>query len=234
MANSVRQGLLVKYHFTPKVGPICPTCALLSRLLLIFLTGPLSRRRGRRRRTCAARTSGEYAPQLVLPPDPSSRHQRLLVFSAMATAGLLAPAREAAELNPCAPAATRMSPPVHRPSQERVGELGPDCHERGRAQPRLPLQAADHHAMWQGARPRLDVDEAGGSACAGSRPAAARAPGGGVHYRRQLLPRVPNALGEGPKTLGEAFPECNTRGRASGDASHGKEAFPECIWPAGR
>jgi hypothetical protein len=29
------------------------------------------------------------------------------------------------------------------------------------------------------------------------------------HYRRQLLPRV-------------------TRGRASGDASHGKEAFPEC------
>jgi hypothetical protein len=48
------------------------------------------------------------------------------------------------------------------------------------------------------------------------------------HYRRRLLPRVPNALGEGPKTLGEAFPECNTRGRASGDASHGKEAFPEC------
>jgi hypothetical protein len=32
----------------------------------------------------------------------------------------------------------------------------------------------------------------------------------------------------GPKTLGEAFPECNTRGRASGDASHGKVAFLEC------
>jgi hypothetical protein len=48
------------------------------------------------------------------------------------------------------------------------------------------------------------------------------------HYRRQLLPRVPNALGEGAKTLGEAFPECNTRGRASGDASHGEETFPEC------
>jgi hypothetical protein len=43
-----------------------------------------------------------------------------------------------------------------------------------------------------------------------------------------LLPRVPNALGEGAKTLGEAFPECNTRGRASGDASHGEEVFPEC------
>jgi disease resistance protein RPM1 len=47
------------------------------------------------------------------------------------------------------------------------------------------------------------------------------------HYRSRLLPRVPNALGEGAATLGEAFPECNTRGRASEDASHGKEAFPE-------
>jgi hypothetical protein len=48
------------------------------------------------------------------------------------------------------------------------------------------------------------------------------------HYKRQLLPRVSNALEEGAKTLGEAFPECNTRGRASGDAPHGEEAFPEC------
>jgi hypothetical protein len=32
----------------------------------------------------------------------------------------------------------------------------------------------------------------------------------------------------GTETLGEAFPECNTLGRASGDTSHGKEVFPEC------
>jgi hypothetical protein len=42
------------------------------------------------------------------------------------------------------------------------------------------------------------------------------------HYGRHMLPQMPNALVEGTKTLGEAFPECNTRGRASGDASHGK------------
>jgi hypothetical protein len=43
-----------------------------------------------------------------------------------------------------------------------------------------------------------------------------------------MLPRVPQALGEEAKTLGEAFPECNTRGRASGEAAHGEELFPEC------
>jgi hypothetical protein len=48
------------------------------------------------------------------------------------------------------------------------------------------------------------------------------------HYRRRRLPRVYLALGEEGKTLGEAFPECNTRGRGSGDASHGKDVFPEC------
>jgi hypothetical protein len=42
------------------------------------------------------------------------------------------------------------------------------------------------------------------------------------------LPRVTNALGEDPKTLGEGFPECNTRGRPTGEAVHGEEAFPEC------
>jgi hypothetical protein len=45
-----------------------------------------------------------------------------------------------------------------------------------------------------------------------------------IHYGRRRLPRVTNTLGEGTKTLGEGFPECNTRGRPSGDASHG-EAF---------
>jgi hypothetical protein len=49
-----------------------------------------------------------------------------------------------------------------------------------------------------------------------------------MHYRSHLLPRVPQALGEEPKALGEAFPESNTRGRASGDAAHGEELFPEC------
>jgi hypothetical protein len=41
------------------------------------------------------------------------------------------------------------------------------------------------------------------------------------------------ALGEGPITLGEAFPECNTRGRASGGASHGEEAFPSVVLALG-
>jgi hypothetical protein len=49
-----------------------------------------------------------------------------------------------------------------------------------------------------------------------------------IHYRSHPLPRVPQALGEELKTLGEAFPECNTRGRASGEAAHGEELFPEC------
>jgi hypothetical protein len=43
-----------------------------------------------------------------------------------------------------------------------------------------------------------------------------------------MLPQVPNALGEGSKTLGGDFPECNTGGRATGDASHSEEGFPEC------
>jgi hypothetical protein len=54
------------------------------------------------------------------------------------------------------------------------------------------------------------------------------------------LPRVTNALGEDPKTLGEGFPECNTRGRLPGKRFTGKrpspsaksralgETFPEC------
>jgi hypothetical protein len=42
-----------------------------------------------------------------------------------------------------------------------------------------------------------------------------------AHYGSQWLPRVPVALGE-------AFPECNTRGRGSGEATHGEQAFPEC------
>jgi hypothetical protein len=49
-----------------------------------------------------------------------------------------------------------------------------------------------------------------------------------LHYRSHLLPRVPQALGEEPKTLVEAFPECNTRRRAFGEAAHGEELFPEC------
>jgi hypothetical protein len=48
------------------------------------------------------------------------------------------------------------------------------------------------------------------------------------HYGSMSLPRVSNALGEDPKTLGEGFPECNTRGRPTGEAVHGEEAFPEC------
>jgi hypothetical protein len=47
------------------------------------------------------------------------------------------------------------------------------------------------------------------------------------HYGGPLLPRVSNALGEDPKTLGEDFPDYNTRGSTTGDASHEKETFPE-------
>jgi hypothetical protein len=35
---------------------------------------------------------------------------------------------------------------------------------------------------------------------------------------------VSKALGEDPKTLGEGCPECNTRGRPTGEAVHGEEA----------
>jgi hypothetical protein len=60
------------------------------------------------------------------------------------------------------------------------------------------------------------------------------------HYGIRRLPRVPNTLEEGAKTLGEGFPLCNTRGRPSGMLLTGKppspsaksralgEAFPEC------
>jgi hypothetical protein len=48
------------------------------------------------------------------------------------------------------------------------------------------------------------------------------------HYGRQVLPRVPTALGEGSVALGEGFPECNSRGRGSGEEAHGEAAFPEC------
>jgi hypothetical protein len=47
-----------------------------------------------------------------------------------------------------------------------------------------------------------------------------------IRYGSQWLPRVPVALGEGTVALGEAFPECNTRGRGSGEAAHGEQAFP--------
>jgi hypothetical protein len=47
------------------------------------------------------------------------------------------------------------------------------------------------------------------------------------HYGRQGLPRMEDALGEGPVALRETFPECNSRGRESGEALHGEAAFPE-------
>jgi hypothetical protein len=49
-----------------------------------------------------------------------------------------------------------------------------------------------------------------------------------THYGSRSLPRVSITLGEDPKTLGEGFPECNTRGRPTGEAVHGEDAFPEC------
>jgi hypothetical protein len=60
------------------------------------------------------------------------------------------------------------------------------------------------------------------------------------HYGRRLLPRVPNALGEGTKTLGEAFPITTLGEELPGMPLTGKrsspsvknrtlgEAFPEC------
>jgi hypothetical protein len=41
------------------------------------------------------------------------------------------------------------------------------------------------------------------------------------HCGRQGLPQVPVALGE-------AFPECDSRGRGFGEEAHGEAAFPEC------
>ena len=48
-----------------------------------------------------------------------------------------------------------------------------------------------------------------------------------THYGKQRLPLVSNALGEGPVALGEAFSECNTRGRGPEVSLHGKGVFPE-------
>jgi hypothetical protein len=55
-----------------------------------------------------------------------------------------------------------------------------------------------------------------------------------VHYRRQLLPRVPNALGEGPKTLGEEPPGMPLTGKRPSPSAKNRtfgEAFPECRPP---
>jgi hypothetical protein len=50
--------------------------------------------------------------------------------------------------------------------------------------------------------------------------------GSSYHYRKQRLPLVSKALGEGPVALGEAFSECNTRGRAPGYLFTGKTSSP--------
>jgi len=47
------------------------------------------------------------------------------------------------------------------------------------------------------------------------------------YYGRHWLPLVSNALGEGLVALGEAFLECNTRGRLPGVSLHEKGVFPE-------
>ena len=46
------------------------------------------------------------------------------------------------------------------------------------------------------------------------------------HYGRHWLPLVPNALGEGPDALGEAFSECNTGEDCPGYLFTGKTSFP--------
>ena len=48
------------------------------------------------------------------------------------------------------------------------------------------------------------------------------------HYGKQLLCRVPQALGEAPNTLGKDFVEYNTRRLALGEFSTGKQMFAEC------
>jgi hypothetical protein len=61
------------------------------------------------------------------------------------------------------------------------------------------------------------------------------------HYRRSPLPRVSKALGDDPKTLGESFPECNTRGRGSRGRGlpqvpklvHSEKPFPSVMLPLG-
>jgi len=49
----------------------------------------------------------------------------------------------------------------------------------------------------------------------------------GYALREAVASRVSNALGEGPVALGEAFLECNTRGRVPGISLYGKDVFPE-------
>jgi len=48
------------------------------------------------------------------------------------------------------------------------------------------------------------------------------------HYGKQLLCRVPQALGEAPNILGKDFAECNTWRLALGEFSTGKQMFAEC------
>ena len=49
-----------------------------------------------------------------------------------------------------------------------------------------------------------------------------------LHYRIQLLCRVPQALDKGRYTLGKAFAECYTRQRVLGKRFIGKDFFAEC------
>jgi len=49
-----------------------------------------------------------------------------------------------------------------------------------------------------------------------------------MHYRRQLLCRVPAALGKGTIALGKGFAECRTRQRPLAKICVGKELFAEC------
>ena len=49
----------------------------------------------------------------------------------------------------------------------------------------------------------------------------------GIHYRKQWLYRVPQALGKDQKTLGKGFTECNTRQTGHGIYRVGKQLFAE-------
>jgi len=49
------------------------------------------------------------------------------------------------------------------------------------------------------------------------------------HYKKQLLCRVPAALGKGTIALAKAFAECRTRQRAIGKFFVEKGFFAECI-----
>jgi hypothetical protein len=48
-----------------------------------------------------------------------------------------------------------------------------------------------------------------------------------VHYQKQALCRVSEALGEAWKTLGEGFAECDTRQRELGELYIGNDFFAE-------